>query len=56
MAWLKAYFEKYEYLHEAIAGAVNEDEWTAFSFWYDKVGCPLHIKGLAGLKAVVNWA
>ena len=29
--------EKYEYKHEAIAGAVNDKENAAFSFWQDSV-------------------
>lgn len=33
--WVSAYYDKYNYEHEAIAGAVDENDNIAFSFWLD---------------------
>ena len=33
----QAYFDKYTYEHEVLAGAVDKEDTTAFSFWLDRV-------------------
>ena len=37
----QAYFDKYHYEHEVLAGAVDKEDTTAFSFWLDRVGAHL---------------
>lgn len=34
--WNKAYFEKYDYKHESVVGAVNDEDNVIFSFWTDE--------------------
>lgn len=34
--WMKSYFDKYEYEHDDSAGAVDDDDNTAFCFWQDR--------------------
>lgn len=35
--YFQSYWEKYEFSHSVIAGAVHSDDGCAFSFWQDKV-------------------
>jgi hypothetical protein len=35
--YFQAYWEKYQYKHSVIAGAVHSDDKSAFSFWQDQV-------------------